>query len=252
MSATASASSQGAARTPATASRTSAGVRSAKAVQPRATMGGTSSGQPRASSQASIPSPNMHQRTDAGTSPTVSVQPHWRADSSARWSRNAACCSSGTTVSPSGTRWSPTSRISSAAPRPRGPNPRAAPTSVWSMDGGNRSSSPDAHTVTWWHPRSPTLRASQSSSTCMSLRTCGSPSISSRSKVEPDLPSLARNGRRPLAPSISSSIDAATGRAVGVRPPAMRPGWQRGTAPATAAPPEPSLRLDAGGQAARR
>ena len=43
--------------------------------------------------------------------------------------------------------------------------------------------------MTGRHARSPSDRAIQSSSTCITLSTCGSPSITSRSNVEPDLPS---------------------------------------------------------------
>ena len=48
----------------------------------------------------------------------------------------------------------------------------------------------------------------------------GSPPITTRSNPTPDFESLCRNGSRAVAPSSSSSIDAATGRAVSARIPA--------------------------------
>ena len=91
----------------------------------------------------------------------------------------------------------------------------AAPTTVWSMVEGKASSSPDAHIVTGRQPRSPSERAIQSSSTCMTFTTCGSPSITTRSNDEPDFASALRKARRSSAPSSSSSTEPATRRGVG-------------------------------------
>ena len=104
--------------------------------------------------------------------------------------------------------------MSSAAPQPLRPKPRAAPTTAWSIAPGKASYSPDAHIVTWWQPRSPTERAIQSSSTCITFSTCGSPSITTRSNDEPDFPSALRKARRSSAPATSSSIEPATRRGV--------------------------------------
>ena len=116
------------------------------------------------------------------------------ADRSARWSSSWRWSSSDSGVSPSGTRCSLTSRRSSAPPQPLRPRPAAAPTTAWSMVGGTASSRPEVHTSTGRQPRSPKPRIVQSSSGCRCLSTKRSPSMTTRSRVEPDLPSVPPSG----------------------------------------------------------
>ena len=105
-----------------------------------------------------------------------------------------------------------TSRMSSAAPQPLRPKPRAAPTTAWSMQRGIASRSPDAHTSTGRHPRSPKPRIVQSSSGWRCLTTSGSPSITTRSRRRPGL-GVAGGERRPARGPREQLVDARRDRA---------------------------------------
>ena len=131
----------GARRRAATTSRTSAGARSANARQPSVgDRPGPRRGQPR---------PRLAGRACRGRRTTSGwwgragrprpASPRSGPTARPGGRRTPTCWSAGTTSSPSGTRWAPTSRISSAAPQPFRPNPRAAPTTVWSIVGGKAS-----------------------------------------------------------------------------------------------------------------
>src|SRR4051794_39111064 len=61
---------------------------------------------------------------------------------------------------------------------------------------------------------SPLNRIVQSSSTCTCFTMSDCPSITTRSKADPDLPSVVPNGSRLVAPASSSSTDESTGRGV--------------------------------------
>ena len=118
--------------------------------------------------------------------------------------------------SPSGTRCSLTSRSSSAPPQPLRPRPAAAPTTAWSMVGGTASSRPEVHTSTGRQPRSPKPRIVQSPSGCRCLSTKRSPSMTTRSSGEPDLPSVPPSGP-PLGGAGDQLVDR-RGRVAGHEP----------------------------------
>ena len=90
----------------------------------------------------------------------------------------------------------------------------AAPTVVWSMQSGTRSRTPDSHTRTGTHPKSPVWRMIQSSRWSTCFNTNDSPSITTRSNRASDFESVAVIGVRLDAPSTSSATDDATSRGI--------------------------------------
>ena len=152
-------------------------------------------GQPRAASHGQHAGPKNDHRTPAASRPTSSCQPQNRADSVGQVVEEARRAAR---------------RGRRRRPRARGRRPRRAaaarrPSRCARSRGrrrrrrgrssrGRRRRARAPTRVTGRQPRSPSERAIQSSSTCMSLSTCGSPSITTRSNVEPDFPSALRNG----------------------------------------------------------
>ena len=154
----------------------------------RDAMRGTASGHPSCSSAAIQPGPNALHRLSSDSSSGVPSAPQKVADRSARWSSSWRWSSSESGVVALGDevladvaqQQGAAPAVAAEARRPR--RPRRGRSS-----GGTASSRPEVHTSTGRHPRSPKPRIVQSPSGCRCLRTNGSPSMTTRSSVEPGL-----------------------------------------------------------------
>src|SRR5689334_9059203 len=122
------------------------------------------------------------------------------------WSMNPSCWASGIGSSPPGTNHGEMSRINSTARDPRS----ATPTIGLSISGGRACSRPRFQHSTGAVAGTSAIRIVQSTAGSRYFTTYGAPSMVTRSRAAPDLPTLSIAVSSP-APARSSSTDVSTG-----------------------------------------